>query len=85
MPDLKIFVVEDDEWYAEFISYNLALDKDVEVEKYMNGNECLKNLKKRPDIVTIDYRLPDMSGEDLMKKIKNLDPEIEIIIISEQD
>jgi hypothetical protein len=33
MPELEIFVVEDDEWYAEFISYTLSLDQDVQGNK----------------------------------------------------
>jgi two-component system, NtrC family, response regulator AtoC len=85
MPELEIFVVEDDEWYAEFISYTLSLDQDIHVTKFLNGNDCIKNLKSRPDVVTIDYRLPDMSGETLLKTIKDLDQEIEIVVISEQE
>lgn len=56
---LKIFVVEDDEWYSELISYNLLLDENHVVEKFSSGQECLKRLKENPDIVTLDYRLPD--------------------------
>ncbi|MBR9999422.1 MAG: sigma-54-dependent Fis family transcriptional regulator [Cyclobacteriaceae bacterium] len=85
MPDLDIFVVEDDEWYAEFISYTLSLDQDVRVTKFLNGNDCIKNLKTKPDVITIDYRLPDMSGETLLKTIKDFDQDIEIVVISEQE
>jgi CheY-like chemotaxis protein len=70
MSELEIFVVEDDEWYAEFISYTLSLDQDIRVTKFMNGNDCIKNIKLKPDVITIDYRLPDMSGETLLKTIK---------------
>jgi len=45
MSELEIFVVEDDEWYAEFISYTLSLDQDVRVRKFLNGEDCIKNLK----------------------------------------
>jgi two-component system response regulator AtoC len=85
MPQLEIFVVEDDEWYAEFISYTLSLDQDVHVTKFLNGEDCIKNLKSNPDVITIDYRLPDMSGETLLKSIKDHNPDIEIVVISEQE
>jgi two-component system response regulator AtoC len=85
MPELEIFVVEDDEWYAEFISYTLSLDQDVRVTKFLNGEDCIKNLKSNPDVITIDYRLPDMSGETLLKSIKDFNPDIEIVVISEQE
>ena len=85
MSELEIFVVEDDEWYAEFISYTLSLDQDVRVRKFLNGEDCIKNLKSDPDVVTIDYRLPDMSGETLLKRIKEFNQDIEIVVISEQE
>ena len=85
MADIKVFIVEDDEWYSEYIKHNLLLYQDLEAEIFINGTECLKNLKDKPDIITIDYRLPDMSGEELLVKIKDFNPDIDVIIISEQD
>ncbi len=82
---LKIFVVEDDDWYNEFIAYNLKLDDDHDIVKFQEGKHCLERLKENPDIITLDYRLPDMTGADMLKKIKDYNPEIEVIIISEQE
>ncbi len=85
MSSLKIFIVEDDDWYCEFITYNLQLDEEYEIAKFHNGTDCLKHLKERPDVITLDYQLPDFKGEDLLKKIKDFDPDIEVIVISEQE
>ena len=85
MDPLKIFVVEDDDWYCEFIAYNLQLDDEHQILKYHNGKDCLQNLKEKPDIISLDYQLPDISGEEILKKVKEFDPEIEVIIISEQE
>jgi DNA-binding NtrC family response regulator len=82
---MKIFIVEDDDWYCEFIAYNLQLDEEYEITKISNGTDCLKNLKEKPDIITLDYQLPDITGEDLLKKIKDFNPDIEVIVISEQE
>ena len=67
---LKIFVVEDDIWYGEVLEYVLKLDPDVEVERFTSGQECLDNLHKNPSIVTLDYSLNDMNGQEVMKRIK---------------
>lgn len=81
----KIFVVEDDEWYREFISYTLSLNPEHIVKSFSNGNDLLNSMKERPDVVTLDFRLPDTDGATLLKKIKEYNPETEVIIISEQD
>jgi len=85
MSVMKIFVVEDDDWYSEFISYNLQLDDDHEIVKFQNGKDCLDRLKENPDIITLDYQLPDLKGEEILRRIKDINPDIEVIIISEQE
>ncbi|MFI5218148.1 MAG: sigma-54-dependent transcriptional regulator [Bacteroidia bacterium] len=81
----KIFVVEDDDWYREFISYTLSLIPEHEVKTFTNGKDLLLSMKERPDVITLDFRLPDSDGATLLKKIKEYSPETEVIIISEQD
>ncbi len=81
----KIFVVEDDEWYRRLLVHNLSLNPDYEIESFSNGKDCLGNLNKKPDVVTLDYRLPDMQGLEVLKAIKAENEEIQVILISEQD
>lgn len=81
----KIYVVEDNEWYNKLLVHNLSLNPDFVVESFLNGKELVAALTKKPDVVTLDYRLPDIDGESLLKKIKDYDPNIEVIIISEQE
>lgn len=81
----KIYVVEDNEWYNKLLVHNLSLNPDFVVESFLNGKELIAALTKKPDVVTLDYRLPDTDGESLLKKIKDYDANIEVIIISEQE
>ena len=81
----KIFVVEDDEWYNRLLVHNLSLNPDYEIESFTNGKDCLNNLSKNPDVITLDYRLPDMQGLEILKNIKAENEEIQVILISEQD
>ena len=81
----KIFVVEDDEWYRKLLVHNLSLNPDYDIESFANGKDCLSNLNKNPDVITLDYRLPDMQGLEILKKIKAENEEIQVILISEQD
>jgi two-component system response regulator AtoC len=82
---IKIFVVEDNEWYNKLLVHTLELNPDYEVVSFLNGKDCVDNLHQNPDIVTLDYRLPDMTGDNVLKKIKLENTNTEVILISEQD
>ncbi len=87
MPDkaFKIFVVEDDEWYSRLLVHTLSLNPDYEIHAFATGKDCLANLHQEPDVITLDYRLPDMKGLDVLKQIKEINEDIQIILISEQN
>jgi two-component system, NtrC family, response regulator AtoC len=74
MEQFKIFIVEDDPWYADILKYHLSLNPDFEVEIYSTGKDCLSNLYKRPAIITVDFSLPDMTGKELLEKIHKHTP-----------
>ena len=80
----RVFVVEDNEWYNHLLVHNLSLNPDYQVSSFQNGKDCLDNLNKAPDVVTLDYRLPDMTGIEILKRIKRENPDIQVIMISEQ-
>lgn len=82
---VRIFVVEDDPAYSKFLKYVLSLNPDFEVEFFQNGKDCLTQLHKKPSIITLDYSLPDMPGEKVLKSIREFDPDISVIIISAQE
>lgn len=82
---VKIFVVEDDPTYSKFLKFVLGLNPDFEVTFFTTAKEFIHNLHKRPAIVTLDYSLPDMPGEKVLKEIKDFDPDISVIIISAQE
>ncbi len=81
----KIFVVEDDEWYNRLLVHTLSLNPDYEIQSFTTGKDCLANLHQQPDVITLDYRLPDMKGLEVLKQIKAINDDIQIILISEQD
>lgn len=85
MEKFKIFVVDDDDWYREYISYTLSLVPEYEVSVFSDGAGFLRALNEEPDVVTLDFRLPDTDGARLLAKVKEQSPETEVVIISEQD
>ncbi len=82
---VRIFVVEDDPAYSKFLKYVLSLNPDFEPEFFTTGKDCIANLHKKPSIITLDYSLPDLAGEKVLKSIREFDPDISVIIISAQE
>jgi len=82
---VRIFVVEDNEWYNKLLVYTLSLNPDYEVTSFLNARDFLAKLDEAPDIVTLDYRLPDLSGLEVLKRIRQENENIRVILISEQE
>lgn len=83
--EFTIFVVEDNEWFNKMLVHHLSLNPDYHVRSFYTGSEVLKHLHENPDIITIDYRLPDISGDELLEKIRERNDKIDLIAISEQE
>ena len=81
----KIFVVEDSEWYNRLLVHTLSLNPDFEIKSFFNGKDFLNSLFESPDIVTLDYRLPDYTGLELLKRIREENSDVQVILISEQE
>jgi DNA-binding NtrC family response regulator len=70
--------------YRRMVKYLLELNPDHEVHIFETGRDCIKNLNLQPQIVSLDYSLPDMTGEEVLRKIKQHNKEIGVIILSGQ-
>jgi len=85
MSTFNVFVVEDDPFYGEMLKYHISLNPDYVVEKFDTGKACLDNLYKNPAVISLDYSLPDMSGLEVLKKIREYNSGIPVIIVSGQE
>lgn len=81
----KIFLIDDDEMYSSIIKTSLEQNDLYDVRVFESGEEFFNHIHESPDVVIIDYNLPGMSGIDILKKIKQFNPEIATVILSGQD
>lgn len=84
MEAFKIYIVEDEPVYARILEYHLAQNPDYEVHVFTTAHDLLLNLYKRPSAISLDFNLPDMSGFEVLKKIREFDPELPVVIVSGQ-
>ena len=81
----RIFIIEDDPTYTKFLRYVFELNPDYELHFFETGATAIESLHLRPEIITLDYALPDLTGEEVLAKIQEFDPEISVIVISAQE
>lgn len=81
---IKVFVVDDHYMVIEGIRSLLQNENDIEwMGHATNGSSCLAFLKQQlPDIILMDVNLPDISGIDLCKQVKQIYPSVFILGLS---
>lgn len=82
---IKIFIVEDDLWYSSMLEYYLSLNPDYIIQKFDSAKAALAKMHEKPDVVTLDYSMPDMTGDQILTQIKESSPETKVIVISGQE
>lgn len=84
-PDpIKILIVDDERTFGEALELALVREKDLEViEVATDGDEAIRAAAEhQPDVVLMDVVMPGMSGIEATRRIKEEDPEAQILILS---
>jgi len=77
-----VLIVDDEHTLARSAKAFLA-DHGYEAEVAGSGEQALELLKSlQPDVVFADVRLPGMSGLDLLKRIREFDPVLPVIMLT---
>jgi DNA-binding NarL/FixJ family response regulator len=80
----KVFIVDDHYMVIEGIRSLLQTEKDIEWTGHAtNADSCLAFLKQQlPDVILMDINLPDKSGIDLCREVRDKYPSVYIIGLS---
>lgn len=82
MKKLNICIVEDEEILRVSLKDDL-LDAGYSVTDFENPIKALEHFKKKKcDIIISDIRLPEMNGLELLSKIKSIDPNVFVIMMT---
>lgn len=82
MNGINILVVEDEK-NQRILLKRLLKKEGNEPEEAENGNDAIRAFDRGDfDLVLLDQRLPDMSGIEVLKKLKEINPIIPVIIIT---
>lgn len=89
---LSIFLVDDDTMFLRSMEHHLLqkMKESVRIRTFPTGEECLKKLDEKPDIVVLDYLLNSqypnaMNGIQVLDNIKQASPGAAVVMLSAQD
>ena len=82
MDNRHIWVVDDDESIRWVLERGLS-EKGMDVKTFDSANKVIKKLEtENPQLILTDIKMPGKSGIDLLDEVKELRPEIPIIVMT---
>ena len=78
----KVLVVDDDLEIVKMISRVLR-DQDFEAITAFNGREAIEKARSEfTELIILDLNLPDMNGKEILKKVREINEDIAIIVVT---
>jgi two-component system response regulator (stage 0 sporulation protein F) len=78
----KVLIV-DDQFGIRTLLNEVLQKEGYEIHQASNGFQALHIMEKHaPDLVLLDIKIPGMDGLEILKKMKEMDPEIRVIIMT---
>lgn len=82
MDKLKILLVDDETDLLELLGRRIET-WGYELIEASDGKKAIEAvMTKDPDIVVLDYKLPDMDGVSVLKEIRKINSEIQVIMFT---
>jgi two-component system cell cycle sensor histidine kinase/response regulator CckA len=78
----RILVV-DDEPAARVLAHRVFTEAGYEVITIQSGFECLERLRKQPhgfDLILLDLSMPFMDGEETFRRLREINPEVVVLL-----
>jgi two-component system response regulator AtoC len=79
-----IFIVDDEQAISKLLSYWVKDKWKYDIEVFDNGEDMLRRLQARPDLILLDIMLPGLDGIETLKGVKQYDENIPVIMLSAQ-
>jgi DNA-binding NtrC family response regulator len=79
-----VFIVDDEQAISKLLSYWVKDKWKYDVEVFSNGEDVLRRLNAKPDLILLDIMLPGVDGIEVLKRVKQIDENQPVIMLSAQ-
>jgi sodium-dependent dicarboxylate transporter 2/3/5 len=78
----RVLLVDDEDRFRRSLAERLSL-RGYRVKDVDSGEEAIRAVRRgHPDVVLLDLRMPGMGGEETLKEIKQIAPEVQVVILT---
>lgn len=81
--DVTVLVVDDENAVAD--AYALQIESEYETRVAYGGEEALEKVDEDVDVVLLDRRMPDLSGDEVLDEIRDRGLECRVIMVTAVD
>lgn len=79
-----VFIVDDELAISKLLSYWVRDKWNYKIEAFYSGEDMLKKLSNKPDLILLDIMLPGLDGIETLKRVKHFDENLPVIMLSAQ-
>jgi DNA-binding NtrC family response regulator len=82
MKKVKLLLVDDEAEFVETLQARLAL-RDLDARVARDGAEALSAVEtEEPDVIVLDLKMPGIDGIEVLRRVKQAYPNVEVIILT---
>ena len=79
-----IYIVDDEQAISKLLSFWVKDKWGYNIEVFSNSEAMLKRLNIKPDLILLDIMLPGLDGIETLKRVKQIDENLPVIMLSAQ-
>ncbi len=79
-----VFIVDDEQAISKLLTYWVKDKWKYDIEVFSTGEDVLRKLNLKPDLILLDIMLPGMDGIEVLKRVKQFDENLPVIMLSAQ-
>ncbi len=79
---IKVLIADDEAHFASTLATRLKI-RNFNTSMANSGEETIKKVEQnQPDVLILDFKMPDLDGLEVLAKLKEMSPAVQVIILT---